>query len=163
MMKSSVTPMLIDDHWDVWHLSTCHRGVICILLRSILWGKTRCPVLIRPAVMFLMTSSPLQAMEEFSDFPPVTPVGLLLFVSGLNVNFDTFKFSKDSQQETTCVCVCVCALCCQAHTHKWESETRSWIFCWFKNESNFPWCVLIMLFVYNANFIYSHVGLYCKI
>lgn len=47
--------------------------------------------------MFLMTSSPLQAMEEFSDLPPVTPVGLLLFVSGLNVSFGTCKSSKDSQ------------------------------------------------------------------
>ena len=60
--------------------------------------------------MFLMTSSPLQATEEFSDLPPVTPVGLLLFVSGLNVSFDTFKSSKDSQGERkdACVCVSVC-------------------------------------------------------
>lgn len=61
-------------------------------------------------------------MEEFSDLPPVTPVGLLLFVSGLNVNFDTFKFSKDSQQETTCVCVCV--RCVVRHTHINESQKQ---------------------------------------
>lgn len=71
--------MLIDDHWDVWHLSTCHGGVICTRLRSVLWGETRCPVLIRPAVMFLMTSTPLRAeralvrtREEFQIFLPVT-------------------------------------------------------------------------------------------
>ncbi len=52
--------------------------------------------------MFLMTSSPLQAMEVFSDLPPVTPVGLLLFVSGLNVSFDTSKSSKDSLEKRTC-------------------------------------------------------------
>lgn len=121
--------MLIDDHWDVWHLSTCHRGVICTLLRSILWGKTRCPVLIRPAVMFLMTSSPLQATEEFSDLPPVTPVGLLLFVSGLNVSFDTFKSSKDSQGEREHARVRVC-VCGKVHTEKYKPETKScWICC----------------------------------
>lgn len=49
--------------------------------------------------MFLMTSSPLQAVEGFSDLPPVTPVGLLLFVSGLNVGFGTCKSSTDSQGE----------------------------------------------------------------
>lgn len=125
--------MLTDDHWDVWHLSTCHRGVICTPLRSILWGKTRCPVLIRPAVMFLMTSSPLQAMEEFSDLPPVTPVGLLLFVSGLNVSFDTFKSSKDSQGERTCTFVCVFA-----RKHKWEPETKSCWICCRRMRATFP-------------------------
>lgn len=58
--------------------------------------------------MFLMTSSPLQATEEFSDLPPVTPVGLLLFVLGWNVSFDTYKSSKDSQGERQDALVFVC-------------------------------------------------------
>ena len=82
--------------------------------------------------MFLMTSSPLQATEEFSDLPPVTPVGLLLFVSGLNVSFDTFKSSKDSQGERTCTsfCVCVCR-----HVKMRDKELLNVL---SKNGSNFP-------------------------
>lgn len=70
--------------------------------------------------MFLMTSSPLQAMEEFSDLPPVTPVDLLLFVSGLNVSFDTSKSSKDSLEERTCIFMRVCVRVC-GHAHINES------------------------------------------
>lgn len=75
--------------------------------------------------MFLMTSSPLQAMEEFSDLPPVTPVGLLLFVSGSNVSFDTFKSSKDSEGERTCTFLCVrfCVFVCR-HAHINKSQRQ---------------------------------------
>ena len=92
--------------------------------------------------MFLMTSSPLQATEEFSDLPPVTPVGPLLFVSGWNVSFDTYKSSKDSQEERqhallcvrVCLCVCVCVCVCRdEHTN--ESRRQRVV---GKNESNFP-------------------------
>lgn len=48
---------------------------------------------------------PITGDGECSDLPPVTPVGLLLFVSGSNVNFDTFKSSKDSERERADVCV----------------------------------------------------------
>ncbi|CAB1430527.1 unnamed protein product [Pleuronectes platessa] len=39
---------------------------------------------VRCEVSEVLTISPLQATEEFSDLPPVTPVGPLLFVSGWN-------------------------------------------------------------------------------
>lgn len=85
--------------------------------------------------MFLMTSSPLQATEEFSDLPPVTPVGLLLFVSGWNVSFDTYKSSKDkSGREAARALVYP-----RARTHTNESRRQRVVESVVgKNESNFP-------------------------
>lgn len=85
--------------------------------------------------MFLMTSSPLQATEataaaEFSDLTPVTPVGSLLFVSGWNVSFDTYKSSKDNKQKRVCVCMCVC------ESRRQKSYTGKIVV--EKNDRNFP-------------------------
>lgn len=71
--------------------------------------------------MFLMTSSPLQAMEEFSDLSPVTPVGLLLFVSGLNVSFDTNPLKTVWKREHALLCVSVRVY---GHTHINESRRQ---------------------------------------
>lgn len=134
--------MLIDDHWDVWHLSTCHRGVICTLLQSILCGKTRCLVLIRPAVMFLMTSSPLQATEEFSDLPPVTPV-CSLSQTQMWVLTHLNPPKTFIERERAFVCV-------RAHKHMNDSRKQS-----FAEEQ-----LMCPLFIYHVYFI---MGIWARI
>lgn len=149
--------MLTDDHWDVWHLSTCHRGVICTLLRSILWGKTRCPVLIRPAVMFLMTSSPLQATQEFQIFL----LSLLwaccsLSQAGMWI-LTHLNPPKTIRERERALCVRVCACVCRRATTRQrvvESVVEEWEQLSLMSS---------MLFVYHALFIYGNVGTYCKI
>lgn len=86
--------------------------------------------------MFLMTSSPLQAMEGFSDLPPVTPVGLLLFVSGLNVILTHLKPPKTvREREHALVCMTVCV----RHTHtSIRVRNKELLKLLSKNESNFP-------------------------